>query len=60
MVVFGKDELEKNVVKVKDMNNHEEVEVPFEEVCSVLISRGCRTVPSGADTSFLKLMQEKI
>ena len=60
MVVFGKEELLKNVVKIKDMKNHEEVEVSVEDMCSELVRRGCAVIPAGADINFLNTMISRV
>ena len=57
MVVFGEDERKKGVVKVKNMKEHEEVEVPLEQVAEALIAKGCRAVPAAADLAFLSALR---
>jgi histidyl-tRNA synthetase len=59
MIVFGEDELKKGVVKVKDMNNHTEVEVSENEMVKTLLSFGCTPVnASSNNNSFLKLLSQ--
>jgi histidyl-tRNA synthetase len=57
MVVFGGDEVEKGTVKVKDMREHEEVEVPLSGVVAQLMAKGCVPIPPGADLGMLELMR---
>ena len=56
MVVIGKDELQKGVVKVKCMRQHIETEVPFDEIVSDLLLKGCPTI-AGVDTSILQKLR---
>ncbi len=57
MVVFGSDELKKGVVQVKNMVGHADVEVPVGDLVSVLLGQGCKTVPAGADMTFLEALR---
>lgn len=57
MVVFGTDELANGTVKVKDMRNKTEDEVPLAQVVEVLLGKGCVSIPPGADLSFLTAMR---
>ena len=41
MIVFGEDEVEKGVVKVKNMDKHEEVEVQLGDLAAALMGQGC-------------------
>jgi histidyl-tRNA synthetase len=59
MVVFGTEELEKGVVKVKDMKIHDEVEIDLNEIPSFLISRGCKTIPV-TDQSFIYALKSSL
>jgi histidyl-tRNA synthetase len=58
MVVFGSDELQKGVVKLKDMRKHTEVEVPREALVDTLVQLGCAAVgAAGSDVEFLRLLK---
>ena len=41
MVVFGDDEVEKGVVKLKNMEKHDEVEVPLGDLAAAILEQGC-------------------
>ncbi len=58
MVVFGQDEINKGVVKVKNMKNHVEVEIPREQLVQSLLEQGCTTVAGGSDGSFISAMKK--
>lgn len=56
MVVFGQEELDKKVVKLKDMQKHTEIEVPLQSasfadstspLIGALLSAGCTPIGSG-------------
>ena len=57
MVVFGQDEIDKGVVKVKNMATKTEVEVPQEDLVRILIGLGCSTLAAGVDLSFIDAMK---
>lgn len=57
MVVFGQDELDKNIVKVKDMKNHTEEEVSIDLLVQKLESIGCIPLNAGLDLSFIQAMK---
>lgn len=54
MVIFGKDETSKGTVKVKNVRDHNEVEVPLGQIISTLMGMGCAIIPAGADLSLLE------
>mmetsp|Transcript_32295 Transcript_32295/g.69556 ORF Transcript_32295/g.69556 Transcript_32295/m.69556 type:complete len:940 (-) Transcript_32295:54-2873(-) len=56
MVVFGQDELDKGVVKLKDMRLHTEVEVPRGELAALLLAQGAGN-SAGSDLQFLELLK---
>jgi len=58
MIVFGEEELKNGTVKVKDMREHAEEEVPLEAMVTTLLSKGCTAVPAGADMNFLNAMKQ--
>ena len=57
MAVFGSEELARGIVKVKDMRNHTEVEVPRDQLVTVLLQQECFAVGSGADSNFLEALK---
>lgn len=59
MVVFGEDELNRRVVKVKNMKEHVEVEVEYSESALVqaVMNAGAKPTMSNADFSLLDLMR---
>lgn len=57
MVVFGTDELDQGVVKIKDMRANEEVQVSRDEMVAELARRGCKIVSPG-DDSFIQAMKQ--
>ena len=57
MVVFGQDELDKGVLKVKNMSLKTEVEVAREDVVKVLVEMGCVCLAAGVDLSFIDVMK---
>ena len=57
MVVFGQDELDKGVLKLKNMAEHTEVEVPREELVAALIAQGCEPITAGSDLRFLEQLR---
>ena len=59
MVVIGKDELSRGSVKVKDMKNHAEEEVPVDSLVAKLLSIGCRPIAVGTDTDLLDIMKQR-
>jgi histidyl-tRNA synthetase len=58
MVIIGQDELEKGVIKVKDMKAHSELEVPQDSLISTLESMGCLPLNTGNDTTFIDIMKQ--
>ena len=57
MIVFGTDELDKNVVKIKKMTTHTEVEVSREEIVNYLIEQQVTLLSTGLDATFLDSMR---
>jgi len=57
MVVFGPDELDKGVVKVKNMSAKTETEVDVSELVAVLLRQGCVSLAAGVDVSFITAMK---
>ena len=57
MVVFGQEEVDKGVLKIKDMAVKTEVEVPREELVSALVALGCSSLAAGVDLSFIDAMK---
>lgn len=55
MVIFGKDELAKGVVKVKSMKEHTEVEVTLDQLTAELLRVGCTPIIS-AERGFLNAL----
>lgn len=58
MIVFGQDELDNKVVKLKDMKAHTEEEVPVTDIVNVLMAKSCRVIAAGADLSFIEAMKK--
>jgi histidyl-tRNA synthetase len=58
MVIIGEEELSRNVIKVKDMKNHSELEIPSDTLIAKLHEIGCRQVNAGNDTSFIEIMKQ--
>lgn len=56
MVVFGQEELDQGLVKVKNMTLHTETETPRERMVEALLAQGLLPIPSGGDTKFLELL----
>ena len=56
--MFGEEEVEKGIVKVKDIENHTEEEVQLVDVASYLVNLGCTRVASSADTKLLTQMRD--
>lgn len=59
MVVFGTEEIDKGTAKVKDMRQHDEVEISLEEVPAFLLSRGCKSVPV-TDQHFMNILRSSL
>jgi histidyl-tRNA synthetase len=59
MVVFGEDELNRRVVKVKNMREHTEVEVEYSEqsLLAAVMSAGAKQTMANADFGLLDLMK---
>jgi histidyl-tRNA synthetase len=59
MVVFGEDELQRKVIRVKNMKDHEEVEVSCDEASLVeaVLKAGGKQVLSGSDFSLIEAMR---
>lgn len=59
MVVFGEEELQRGVVKVKNMQQRVEVEVPCDEASLVeaVLKAGGKQVMSGADFGLIDAMR---
>jgi histidyl-tRNA synthetase len=51
MIVFGEEEISRDVVKVKNMKTHEEVEVNMRDIVNYLITQGCKLVQSMGELS---------
>jgi len=58
MVVFGEEEVQKGTIKVKDMREHSEADVPVEQMVRALVDRGCAAIQSGADSNFLDILRQ--
>ena len=56
MIVFGTDELNQNIVKVKNMKAHTEVAIKIENLIEALIADNCQQIPVGADVGFLNAL----
>lgn len=57
MVVFGDEELGKGTIKIKNMSEKEELEVPVVEMVARLLQRGCGVVAAGTDLGYLEEMK---
>lgn len=57
MVVFGTEELARGVVKIKDMRQHTEVEVPRDQLVATLLAQGCGLAGAGSDMEFLDALK---
>jgi len=57
MVIVGKDELVRGIVKVKNMVAHTEEEVAIDDIATYLIAQGCVPIPAGCDVGFLQMMK---
>jgi ribosomal protein L12E/L44/L45/RPP1/RPP2 len=57
MVVFGEEEVSKNIVKIKNMKLKTEIEVPVAEMVPSLLRQGCATVDQVSDVDFLEAMR---
>lgn len=57
MVVIGESELENGTVKVKDMRNHTEVEVPLTEVVAAVLAAGAKPINAGANLELLDMLR---
>lgn len=57
MVVIGESELQNGTVKVKDMRNHTEVEVPLAEVVAAVLEAGAKPIHSGANLDLLDALR---
>jgi histidyl-tRNA synthetase len=59
MVVFGEDELNRHVVKVKNMKEHTEVEVEYSEesLLTAVINAGAKPTMANADFSLLEKLK---
>lgn len=60
MIVFGSDELERGVVKLKNIIAKAEVEVPRGEIVQALLEQGCCSLSAGVDLSFMQAMKSSI
>jgi histidyl-tRNA synthetase len=58
MVVFGQDEINKGMVKVKNMKSHVELEIPRDRLIDTLVEQGCSCVSGGSDRSFIAAMKQ--
>lgn len=58
MVVFGKDELVKGTVKIKNMIAHTEEEVAITALANYLLEQGCKPIEAG-DVGLLAKMDSK-
>jgi histidyl-tRNA synthetase len=53
MVIFGKDELLSNKLKLKNVLQHTEEEVSYDTLVEALLRNGCVPVSAGTDLSFM-------
>jgi histidyl-tRNA synthetase len=58
MVVFGEDEVARGVVKIKDMKNHVEIEIPTISLVDELKKMGCRSINAAGDVGFIELLKQ--
>ena len=56
MVIFGPEELERGMVKVKDVRSHKESECALGDLVGTLTEMGCAVIQAG-DTELLALMR---
>lgn len=56
MLVIGADELARGTVKIKNMRQHVELEVPINELVAQLLQQGCATIAAGADLTFMQAL----
>lgn len=52
MIVFGQEEKDKGMVKLKNMAEHTEVEIPLTEMVAQLVAQGCQNVSQRENVSF--------
>jgi histidyl-tRNA synthetase len=57
MVVFGEDELKKDIIKLKNMREHTEEELSMEKLVERLLAQGCVVIPAGTDLGFLSTLR---
>jgi len=58
MVVFGEDELKKDIIKLKNMREHTEEELSMEKLIERLLAQGCEVIPAGTDLGFLSTLRD--
>ena len=57
MVVFGEDEIAKNMVKLKNMKLHTEEEISVDDLVACLKRDDCVVIPAGTDIGFIAAMR---
>eukprot|EP00595_Chromulina_sp_UTEXLB2642_P002606 CAMPEP_0196768372 /NCGR_PEP_ID=MMETSP1095-20130614/42668_1 /TAXON_ID=96789 ORGANISM="Chromulina nebulosa, Strain UTEXLB2642" /NCGR_SAMPLE_ID=MMETSP1095 /ASSEMBLY_ACC=CAM_ASM_000446 /LENGTH=477 /DNA_ID=CAMNT_0042137855 /DNA_START=1095 /DNA_END=2524 /DNA_ORIENTATION=- len=56
MIVFGEDELQQGVVKLKIMSKHEEITISIDKLVEGLLEHGCLQLSPGIDLSLINAM----
>eukprot|EP01035_Chromulina_nebulosa_P018099 gene18099-23750_t len=57
MIVFGEDELQQRVVKLKIISKHEEITLSIDKLVESLLGQGCLQLSVGIDLSIINAMK---